>query len=210
MYSYTKKEEIVNGITHGIGAILSLVALTFLLIYATESGSFWRLFSVSIYGLSMFFMYFSSTFVHLLPKGNLKDFFLILDHSSIFLFIAGSYTPITLLLLKGTIGWTLFFAVWGMALFGIIFKIIFIRKFTFLTTSLYMLLGWFVVIAWEPLASKMAYNGLLLLIVGGLCYSIGTCFYLWRGFPYHHAIWHILVLLGSGFHFFSIFYYIVV
>ncbi|QHS22090.1 hemolysin III family protein [Virgibacillus sp. MSP4-1] len=209
MYTYTKKEELVNGITHAIGAILSLFALFYLILYAADSGSFWRIFSVSVYGLSMFFMYTSSTFVHLVPRGRLKELFLMLDHSSIFLFIAGSYTPITLLLLKGTIGWILFGSVWGIALFGMIFKMIFIRKYTILTTVLYILLGWFVVVAWEPLTSKMAYNGIVLLIAGGLCYSIGTIFYLWRGFPYHHAIWHIFVLLGSGFHFYSIFYYIV-
>ncbi|MRG85578.1 PAQR family membrane homeostasis protein TrhA [Salinibacillus xinjiangensis] len=207
VYTYSRKEEIANALTHGVGALLSIVALATLITYAS-GGSVWQIISVIIYGITMFMMYISSTIVHVLNEGKLKDFFLILDHSSIFLFIAGTYTPITLLLLKGTLGWTLFLTVWSVALFGVLFKIIFVRKFMFMTTLLYMLLGWFIVIAWEPLSSKLAFNGILLLVLGGLCYSVGTIFYLWRGFPYHHAIWHILVVFGSAFHFFTILKYV--
>lgn len=132
-----------------------------------------------------------------------------MDHTSIYLFIAGTYTPVSLLLIKGTIGWLLFGLVWGIALLGIVFKMIFLQKFMILSTLLYLLLGWFVVIAWDPLVSSMAYNGVVLLVLGGIFYSVGSIFFMFRIFPYHHAVWHIFVVIGSALHFFSILLYVV-
>ncbi|MBB6454853.1 hemolysin III [Salirhabdus euzebyi] len=209
-YTYTQKEEFANALTHAIGALLSLIAITILISYAREKGNVWGLFSVIIYGMTMILMYMSSTIVHTVKNKKRKEIFLLLDHSSIFLFIAGCYTPITLLLLEGTVKWTLFILVWSIALIGIVFKIFFLRKFMFFTTFIYILLGWLVVIAWEPLISSLELKGVFLLVIGGICYSIGTIFYLWRGFPYHHAIWHVCVLFESAFHYFAILFYVVV
>nr|WP_234998418.1 hemolysin III family protein [Salirhabdus sp. Marseille-P4669] len=204
----TQKEEQWNAITHGIGAILSLVAIVLLIREANANEQPWALISVLVYGITMFMMYMSSTLLHSLPEGKWKDFFHMLDHSSIFLFIAGSYTPVSMLLIKGTLGKTILITVWGCALFGILFKIIFLKKFMILTTLIYLLLGWFVVIAWQPIATTLATQGLRLLVLGGLCYSVGTIFFLWRSLPYNHAVWHLFVILGSGLHFFTILHYI--
>lgn len=206
---YSKKEELANAITHGLGAFLSIAALVILIVYASQNGSAWQIISVTIYGITMLLMYLSSTILHSLPPGRWKNFFLMMDHTSIYLFIAGTYTPVSLLLIKGTVGWVLFGVVWGIALLGIVFKIVFLKKFMILSTLLYLLLGWFVVFAWDPLVSNMAYNGIVLLVVGGICYTVGSIFFIWRAFPYHHAVWHVFVILGSAFHFFSILFYVV-
>ncbi|TCT18056.1 hemolysin III [Melghiribacillus thermohalophilus] len=206
---YSKREELANAITHGLGVLFSIAALIILIIYASQNGSAWQIISVTIYGVTMLLMYLSSTILHSLPPGRWKNFFLMMDHTSIYLFIAGTYTPVSLLLIKGTIGWLLFGLVWGIALLGIVFKMIFLQKFMILSTLLYLLLGWFVVIAWDPLVSSMAYNGVVLLVLGGIFYSVGSIFFMFRIFPYHHAVWHIFVVIGSALHFFSILLYVV-
>lgn len=206
---YSKREELANAITHGLGVLFSIAALIILIVYASQNGSAWQIISVTIYGMTMLLMYLSSTILHSLPPGRWKNFFLMMDHTSIYLFIAGTYTPVSLLLIKGTIGWLLFGLVWGIALLGIVFKMIFLQKFMILSTLLYLLLGWFVVIAWDPLVSSMAYNGVVLLVLGGIFYSVGSIFFMFRIFPYHHAVWHIFVVIGSALHFFSILLYVV-
>lgn len=206
---YSKREELANAITHGLGVLFSIAALIILIVYASQNGSAWQIISVTIYGVTMLLMYLSSTILHSLPPGRWKNFFLMMDHTSIYLFIAGTYTPVSLLLIKGTIGWLLFGLVWGIALLGIVFKMIFLQKFMILSTLLYLLLGWFVVIAWDPLVSSMAYNGVVLLVLGGIFYSVGSIFFMFRIFPYHHAVWHIFVVIGSALHFFSILLYVV-
>lgn len=208
-YIYSKSEERINALTHGIGVLLSIAALVILITFATLKGNAWHVVGVSIYGSTMLIMYLSSTIVHSLPEGKAKDIFLFIDHSAIYLFIAGTYTPILLVLLRGPIGWTLFGVVWGVAILGIIFKIFFVKRFVIVSTLLYIFLGWFIIIAWKPLSNEMDLMGLIYLIIGGLLYSIGSIFYMWRGFKYHHAVWHIFVILGSAFHFFSILFYVV-
>jgi hemolysin III len=208
-YTFTQKEEKVNAITHGIGAIFSLIALVILLQEAIRHNQPWQIISASIYGVSMFLMYMSSTLMHSLPEGKAKEFFLRLDYSSIFLFIAGTYTPISILLIKGVLGWTILLTIWFFTLIGIVFKIVFVEKFTILSTIIYIALGWFVVIAWDPLVSKLAYQGLVMLIFGGICYTVGTIFFLWRTFPYHHAVWHVFVIIGSALHFLTIYQYVI-
>ncbi|MET3681974.1 hemolysin III [Alkalibacillus flavidus] len=208
-YTFTPKEEKINAWTHGLGAVLSLAGLVILIVLASLHGNVWQVVSVTIYGASMLIMYLSSTIVHSLKAGRAKDFFLFLDHSSIYLFIAGTYTPIFLVLLRGPIGWTLFGVIWGVAILGIIFKIFFVHRFMVVSTLIYIVLGWFIVFVWEPLAAAMDVTGLVYLIVGGILYSVGSIFYMWRGFPYHHAVWHLFVIGGSAFHFFAILFYIV-
>lgn len=206
---FSKKEEMYHAITHGIGALLSVIALVFLISYASINGSILSIVSVSIFGCTMLFMYLSSTIVHSLPIGKNKDVFLIIDHASIYFFIAGTYTPLLLISIEGTIGWTLFGIVWTFAFVGSIFKIFFVKRFIVLSTLLYILMGWLIVIVWGPLSQAMHQSGLILLILGGFFYTSGAFFYLWKKVPYHHVIWHVFVMLGSAFHFFAILYYVI-
>lgn len=207
-YLYTKREEIANAITHGVGALFSVVALVLLLMYSIKHGSPTHIVSFSIYGTSMILLYLSSTILHSLREGKLKDIFEIMDHASIYMFIAGSYTPILLLVVKGALGITLLCIVWSIAFLGIIFKVLFTKKFLFLSTMIYIGMGWLIVFALEPVILRLASEGLTMLIIGGLLYTIGTIFYMWRLFPFHHAVWHLFVVGGSTFHFFTMFYYV--
>ena len=206
---YTKKEEVFNAITHGIGVLLSIVALVFLIIYSAQQGSASLMVISIIYGISMLLLYVASTLVHSFPEGKAKDLFEIFDHSAIYIFIAGTYTPIMLLVIKGTLGWSLLGVVWGVAVIGVIFKAFFVKKFLYLSTVLYIAMGWLIVLAWGPLTTTMPAAGIQLLIAGGLLYTFGAIFYVWRGFPYHHAVWHLFVLAGSVAHFFVVLFYII-
>ncbi|MBE6182838.1 PAQR family membrane homeostasis protein TrhA [Heyndrickxia ginsengihumi] len=207
-YSYSRREEIVNSITHGIGALLSGLALVLLVFSATMNGNIWSLISYTLFGGTMFFLYISSTLVHGLHRGKVKDFFEILDHSAIYFFIAGSYTPYLLLIVKGSEGWVVFGTVWSLAILGTIFKCFFVKKYLFTSTILYIIMGWSIVIIWDPIITNLNPIGIYLLVAGGLIYTIGSIFYLWRGFKYHHAIWHIFVIAGSACHFFGIILYV--
>lgn len=205
---YTKNEEIVNAITHGIGVLLSITALVFLIISANQNGSVWHVVTFSIYGGSMLILYLSSTLVHSFPEGKVKDLFEIFDHSSIYLFIAGTYTPFTLIVINGVLGWTLLTIVWAIALIGVVFKSFFTKKFMVLSTILYIVMGWLIVIAWNPLVETLPTAGIALLVTGGLLYTVGAIFYVWRGFIFHHAVWHLFVLAGSVSHFFTVLFYV--
>lgn len=207
-YTYTRREEVANAITHGIGALLSVAALVLLIIAASVNGTAWHVVSFTVYGVSMLLLYISSTFVHALKDGKAKDLFEIFDHSSIYLFIAGTYTPFLLVAIRGTLGWTLFGIIWGIALFGVAFKAFFTKRFLFMSTLFYIAMGWLIVIAWAPLTAAIPSGGIVLLVAGGLCYTLGTIFYVWRGFPFHHAIWHLFVLAGSVLHFFAVIIYL--
>ncbi|WP_188454555.1 PAQR family membrane homeostasis protein TrhA [Virgibacillus oceani] len=207
-YTFTKQEEMAHAITHGIGVLLSLAGLLLLINYANLDKNPWQYISVIIFGSSMLIMYLTSTVVHSLPNGRWKDIFQIFDHASIFLFIAGTYTPILLVHLREEMGMLLFGIVWGIAIAGIIFKIFFVKKFLVLSTILYVSMGWLIMFVWQPLTAVMHENGIQLLLTGGLFYTFGAIFYVWRSFPYHHAVWHLFVLAGSAFHFLTIFYYV--
>src|SRR5690625_302712 len=206
---FTKTEEIWHAITHGIGAVLSIASLVLLIVFSSLSGDPWKIVSVTIFGVTMLLMYLSSTIVHSLPRGKWKDIFLVFDHSSIYLFIAGTYTPFLFVPLKGTIGWVLFGIVWTIAVVGIIFKAFFAKRFIIFSTLLYVFMGWLIVFAWKPLTAALHDHGISLLVAGGLIYTIGAIFYVYKGIPYHHVIWHVFVLLGSMFHFFAVFFYII-
>ena len=205
---YTKKEEVVNAITHGIGVLLSITALVFLVMFAVQNGSTWHVVTFTIYGVTMLLLYLSSTLVHSFPEGKLKDLFEIFDHAAIYLFIAGTYTPFTLIVINGALGWTLLGIVWGIAIVGIVFKSFFVKKFMYISTVLYIAMGWLIVIGWNPLVNTLPTAGITLLVVGGLLYTIGAIFYVWRGFTFHHAVWHLFVLAGSVTHFFAILFYV--
>lgn len=201
-------EEIANAVTHGIGMILSIVGLVLLIVFSALSGSAWHVVSFTIFGVTMVFLYTSSTLLHSLPKGRAKNVFEILDHSSIYFFIAGTYTPFLLVAVRGTLGWTLFGIVWGIAIGGTIFKVFFVKRFVLVSTILYVVMGWLIVFTWPILTEQIARGGMLLLIIGGLFYTLGAIFYVWRFFKYHHMIWHLFVLTGTILHYFTVLIYV--
>ncbi|QJX80495.1 PAQR family membrane homeostasis protein TrhA [Priestia megaterium] len=206
-HTYTKGEEIANSISHGIGALLSIAALVLLIVYSSLYGTPWHIVSFTIFGSTMLLLYISSTLVHSLPQGKGKDIFEILDHSSIYFFIAGTYTPFLLIAVKGTLGWTLLGVVWGIAILGTVFKVFFVKKFLYTSTVLYILMGWMIVFAWNPLTDTIQREGIYYLVAGGITYTIGAAFYVWRA-RFNHLIWHIFVIVGSVLHFFCIFLYV--
>ncbi|KAA8784597.1 hemolysin III [Paenibacillus sp. 4624] len=207
-YTYSRREEVANAVTHGIGAALSVAALVLLIVFSSMKGTAWHVVSFTIYGITMLMLYTNSTLVHALKEGKAKDLFEFFDHSSIYLFIAGTYTPFLFVAVRGTLGWTLFGVIWGIALAGVIFKAFFTKKFLFMSTIFYIAMGWLIVIAWQPLVTVIPTGGIVLLVAGGLMYTLGTLFYVWRGFPFHHAIWHLFVLAGSILHFFAVLIYL--
>ncbi len=202
--SFRLREEIVNSITHGVAALLSIAALVLLIVFSAVHGNPWYIVSFTIYGSTLVILYTISTLYHSFPNGVTKNVFEILDHSSIFLLIAGTYTPFTLVSLRGPLGWTIFGIVWGLAAVGIVFKVFFVKRFVILSTLLYIVMGWMIVISMKNLMAVLPEISLIFLVVGGILYTVGTIFYIKRKIPYHHAIWHIFVLGGSAFHFFAI------
>lgn len=201
--SFTKGEEITNAILHGIGSGLAIAALVILIVFASIKGEARYIVSYSIYGSTLVLLYLASTLYHSLPKGKGKDVFEIFDHSAIYLLIAGSYTPLALVAIKGALGWSIFGVVWGLSVIGIIFKVFWVKKFVVLSTVLYIIMGWLIIIAIKPLMEFMSTISLVFLIAGGVLYTVGTIFYVWRKMKYHHAIWHLFVLGGSICHFFT-------
>ena len=201
---FSKREEIANATIHGIGAIFSIAALVILIVSSAIHGSVWHVVSFTLFGSSMVLLYLSSTLVHSFPAGRVKDFFEIMDHSAIYFFIAGTYTPFLILAIKGTLGWTLFGIVWGLAIGGTVFKSFFVKRFLHTSTLLYVVMGWLMVFGWKPLLENVSSQGLLLLAIGGVLYTVGAVFYVWRGFTYHHAVWHVFVLAASVLHFFAV------
>lgn len=201
---FTKGEEVANAITHGIGALFSIAGLVVLILTAATEGTALHVVSFTIFGSTMLILYFSSTMAHALPPGKTKDLFEIFDHASIYLFIAGTYTPIIFHVIQGTLGWTMFGIVWGIALGGIIFKAFFTKRFLITSTLLYVLMGWIVVLGWNQIVANLHPTGLMLLVVGGMFYTFGCIFYVWRGFPYHHLVWHLFVIFGTVCHYFCV------
>lgn len=203
------KEEIANAITHGLGVLLSIPALVVLIIFAVKYGDIWHVVSFSIFGSTMFLLYLFSTLLHSITHPTAKKVFAILDHSAIYLLIAGTYTPFVLVTLRGWIGWTIFGIVWGLAIIGIVFKIFFVERFMILSTVCYCLMGWMIIVAIKPIYESIGFNDFMLLLTGGIFYTVGAVFYVWRKLPYNHAIWHLFVLAGSASMFFSILFYVV-
>ena len=202
---YNLREEIAHSITHGIGAFLAIVGMVVLIIHATAYGSARHILSCSIFGASLILLYTASTLYHGIQRPAVKKVLRIIDHSSIYLLIAGTYTPFTLLNLKGAWGWSLFGVVWGIALLGIILQFTPLRKFKYVRLVLYITMGWAAVVAIKPLAASVPLNALMLIVAGGLAYTVGIIFYLWRRLPYHHTIWHLFVLAGSSLHYLAVF-----
>ena len=205
---YTIGEEIANSITHGLGAGLAIAGLIFLVYYSAAYGTIWHIVSCAIYGTTLVLLYTISTLYHSIPSPRFKSVMRILDHSAIFLLIAGTYTPFTLVSLRGPWGWSLLGIIWGAAILGILFQTALQKSWVSLTVALYVLMGWAIVVAVKPLLDVIPTEGFLLLLYGGLAYTLGTVFYIWKQMRFHHAIWHVFVLAGSVFHFFAVFYYV--
>ena len=206
--TYNWKEELANAITHGIGFLLSIPALVILIVTAVKNGGAMHVVSFTIFGVTMLLLYLCSTMLHSFKPSRVKNLFAILDHSAIYLLIAGTYTPLALVTVKGAFGWTLFGIIWGLAFAGIAFKCFLINKFRILSTVFYLLMGWLVIIAIKPLYINLSGQGFALLLTGGLFYSIGAIFYIWRNLPYSHAIWHLFVIAGSAFMYFCVLFYV--
>ena len=206
---YTFGEELANSITHGIGALLSIAGLAVLSAFSSLFGNAWHIVSCSVYGATLILLYTASTLYHSISHPRVKQTLRIIDHSAIFLLIAGTYTPFTLVTLHGTWGWSLFATTWGIAIIGIIMQCTGMRKYRLLSLSLYLLMGWTIVVAIKPLYLSLPLGGLILVIAGGVAYTVGVLFYLWESKPYSHAIWHLFVLVGSMFHFFSVLLYVI-
>ena len=206
---YSPEEEIANSITHGIGILLAIAALSILTVFASRYGDVWRVVSVSVYGATLIMLYTASTLYHSIQKQRLKGFLQNLDHSAIYLLIAGTYTPFTLVSLRGPWGWGLFGVVWGLAVLGIVLQFMPTRQLKAVSLMLYVGMGWSVVAAVKPLTQSVAPGGILFLVLGGLAYTIGILFYVRDKMNYNHAVWHLFVLAGSILHFFAVLFYVV-
>lgn len=205
---YSFGEELFNSISHGVGTLLAIACCVVAVVFSAFTGDPWKVVSASIYGACMILLFLFSTLYHSLTNPTAKKVFRAFDHLSIFLLIAGSYTPITLVTLRGPLGWTLFGIIWGAAVLGIIFNAISVERFKKFSMVAYVAMGWAALLAIRPLLERVRPAGLLLLIAGGIMYTVGIPFYKKKMIPYMHAVWHLFVLAGALLQFFAIFFYI--
>jgi hemolysin III len=201
----TLGEEIANSVTHGVGLVLSVAGLAFLVVTAAATGDPWRVTAASVYGATLVLLYTTSTLYHALPGRRVKAVFQRLDHAAIYLLIAGTYTPFVLGPLRGGWGWSLFGIVWALAVLGIVLKSVFGIRLAVLSTVVYIVMGWLVVIAIGPLVAGVPAAGLHWLLAGGVLYTLGVAFFAWdQRVRYSHAVWHLFVLAGSVAHFWAV------
>ena len=205
-YNQTLLEEIANSISHGLGLALSVVGFTVLIFLANQSGDPWRLTAYIVYGTSLTTLYLFSTLYHSLTQSRMKAIFRRLDHSAIYLLIAGTYTPVILISLRTTWVILLLPVVWAMAIFGVYMKVFYIHKYERLTLIFYILMGWLALIAAKPLFNSIPIESFIWIIFGGVAYTTGVIFYAWNRLPFNHTIWHGFVLVGSFFHFMGMLY----
>ncbi|GKV68729.1 hemolysin III [Sporosarcina sp. NCCP-2716] len=203
----TTAEERWNAITHAIGIVLSIPALVLLVLKGIRQESPLALVSYVIFGCSMLLLYVMSTLLHSSSERH-KRLFSIFDHSAIYFLIAGTYTPFVLIGIGGALGWTLFGIVWGLTVFGTVFKILFIHRFEVVSLILYIVMGWLIIVGIRPLYGALSAPGLALLVTGGVLYTAGAFVYAWRSLPFNHAIWHLFVLAGSASMYFSVLFYL--
>ena len=206
---YSKREELANWTTHLFATLFSISALVLMVIYSARFGDAYHVVSSSVYGATLILLFGASTLYHLVPVSRAKNVFQKLDHAMIYLLIAGTYTPYTLVVLRGAWGWSIFGVVWGIALTGLLIDVTMSKRMSWLSVTIYLCLGWLMLVAAKPLLVNLAGNGIVLLLTGGMFYSFGVIFYLWKTLPFQHAIWHVFVVAGSLCHFFSIFFYVI-
>ena len=205
---YSPIEERTNVISHAIGFVLSIVALVLLVTHAVVHGNVWHIVSFSIFGTSLIVLFMASAFYHSSEKPRLRNRLRIIDHASIYVLIAGTYTPFTLVTLKGPIGWSIFGISWGLAFTGIILKLFLTGKYKLISTLMYVFMGWVIVFAIKPVINTLPTEGLLWLVTGGMAYTIGAILYSIKKIKFNHAIFHIFVMIGSACHFVSVFFYV--
>jgi len=206
--AYYRPTQVANILTPAVGLLLSIPGFVALVVHAVRGGNGWHIASFTIYGASLVISYAAFTLYHVFKfHRRWGTVFKILDHSTIYLLIAGTYTPFTLIFLRGSWGWTLFVAVWTATALGVIFKILFVHRFKILAPLIYLFMGWLLVFAIQPAIELIPRPGLHLLLAGGLFYSFGLIFYAWKRLPFHHAIWHLFVLAGSACHYFAIYWH---
>ncbi len=198
---YSLGEEIANSVTHGLGAVLSIVGLVALIVLASRAGDARHIVSATVFGAALVLLYLSSTLYHALTAPRAKRVFKTLDHAVIYLLIAGTYTPFTLLVLRGRTGWMLFALVWALAIGGVVLEALWLDRSRLLSVLLYVAMGWVVVFFARPLSAALPGAVLGALVIGGVTYTLGTIFYSLKRVPYMHAVWHVFVLAGSAFHF---------
>lgn len=210
---FSRGEELANAISHFSGALLAVAGLVLMVHFSIVNGNAWHVVSTSVFGASMIVLYFSSTMTHILPMGRAKDRFFNFDRIAIYLLIAGTYTPIALITLNGPMGWIIFGIEWGLALVGTIMILSRPGDFntgvsTFYVVS-YAVMGWLILIAIVPVMNILPLMGTIWILIGGLCYTLGILFFKVIKFPYHHLVWHLLVLSGTISHFFAVFFYMI-
>lgn len=205
---YSKKEEKLNVLTHAFGLIMSIVGLPFLLLKSLQYNGFWQPLSIVIFGVSLIVLYAASTFYHASKDSKLRRKLNIFDHAAIYFLIAGTYSPFTIIILDGSLGWLIFSCTWVFAFVGIVLKFFFTGRYDKLSTAMYILMGWQIILAIKPLMNAFSINGLKFLFAGGVFYTVGALLYSTKKITYNHAIFHVFVLLGSTSHFICIYKYI--
>lgn len=205
---YSPFEERINIISHAIGLLLSIVALVLLTSHACLHGNIWHIVSFSIFGTSLIILYAASTAYHRAKKPEIRNRLKIFDHSSIYILIAGTYTPFTLIILNGTVGQVFFYITWGMAIVGIILKLFFTGRYSLISTAIYVMMGWIIVFVLKPLVNNLSIEGIIWLFAGGIAYTLGAVIYSVKKIKLNHALFHILVLIGSFCHFISVYFYV--
>jgi hemolysin III len=205
---YSPIEEKINITSHAIGLAISIIALVLLVTHSARHGDIWHVVSFSIFGASLIILFAASTIYHSVKKPELRGRLRVVDHASIYVLIAGTYTPFTLVTLNGSIGWTIFGISWGLAFIGIILKLFFTGKYGLISTLMYVFMGWIIIFAIKPLIDNYPSDGLLWLVLGGMAYTMGAVLYSIKKVKFNHAIFHILVLIGSGCHFVAVYLYV--
>ncbi len=206
---YTFGDELASSIVHGIGIVLSIAGLAALVALSARHGEVRDVVASAVFGTTLVLLYTASTLYHAVPVPKAKPVLRTLDHIAIYLLIAGTYTPFTLIALPGRWGWSLFAAVWTLAALGSVLEFGALKRFRKLSVLLYIGMGWIGMIAFKPLMAHLQTGGMLLLVAGGLAYTLGVPFYLWRRLPYHHSVWHCFVLAGSVLHYLTVLFYVI-
>lgn len=210
---FTYREEVANAISHLVGAFLSVAALTLMIVFSAKNGTAWHVVSTAVFGSTLIILYLSSTFTHWLKPGRIKETFFTVDQIAIFFLIAGTYTPLALVAMHGTVGWIVFGIEWGLALTGSLIRILRPREYNSGVNLFYIILyaamGWLFVFAIVPILKSIPLMGIIWILIGGLFYTIGIFFYKKATFKYHHLVWHLMVLGGSISHFIAIFFYVI-
>lgn len=205
---YSPLEERINVLSHALGFVLSIFALALLVTYANRYGSLLHVLSFAVFGVSLVVLYAASTLYHSTTNPARRVRFRILDHAAIYILIAGTYTPIMLVILSGSLGWLMFGITWGLAAIGIVLKLFFTGKYSHASTAMYVFMGWLIVFAIKPLINNFSADGLWWLLAGGLAYTVGAVIYSIKKIKFHHAIFHVFVLAGSACHFVMVYFYV--